>query len=496
MRRTVWTTLGLLATACTTAVAADPRPNVVFLIADDWSWPHAGSYGDRVVTTPNFDRVAREGVLFTRSYCVSPSCTPSRGAILTGQTVHRLENGANLWSDLPQKFLAYPDLLEKAGYRVGLTGKGWGPGSQELFGRTRNPAGPTVRGFGPFLDELPEGTPFCYWYGSQDPHRPYDKGTGAQAGMRPEDVVVPPFFPDTPEIRADILDYYFEVARFDRAVGEILDLLDRKGLAANTMVVVTSDNGMPFPRCKANLYDSGTHMPLAIRWPSRITTPRVVDAFVSHADFAPTFLEAAGLKPLPEMTGRSLLPLMEGKTEAGRDRVFVERERHANVRQGDLSYPVRSVRTAQHSYFRNLRPDRWPAGDPEKYIAVGPFGDIDGSPSKELLLDRRDDPAIAPFFQRACAQRPAEELYDLAQDPGETVNLAGKPEYAAIRQRLRADLDRWMAETADPRATPEGGDDRFDRYPYFGDRNPGAATKKAQAKKAQAATKSKADDPR
>ncbi|MFO0957134.1 MAG: sulfatase [Isosphaeraceae bacterium] len=452
------------------ARADDARPNIVFLIADDWSYPHAGAYGDRAFKTPNFDRVAKEGVLFRRSYCVSPSCTPSRGAILTGQAIHRLEDGANLWSDLPSKFVGYTDLLEKAGYRIGLTGKGLGPGSNEQSKRSRNLAGPTVRDFPTFLDRIGDARPFCYWFGSQDPHRPYDKGTGARSGLKAEDVKVPGYFPDTPGVRDDILDYGFEVERFDRQVGAILDELDRRKLADNTIVVVTSDNGWPFPRCKANLYDSGTHMPLAIRWPSKIQAGRTVDAFVSHQDFAPTFLEAAGL-PIPDdMTGRSLIPLMEGKEQPHRDHVFVERERHANVRKGDLSYPARSIRTAKYSYIRNLRPDRWPAGDPEQYIAVGPFGDIDGSPTKALLLDRRAESAIAPFFKMACDKRPAEELYDLEKDPDELKNLAGDPAYEAVRKELRDKLDRWMIETKDPRATAEGGDDRFDRYPYYGDR--------------------------
>ena len=262
------------------AMADDPRPNIVVAIADDWSWPHAGAYGDRVVKTPAFDRVAAEGVLFTHAFCASPSCTPSRGAILTGQAVHRLEDGGNLWSLLPKRFACYPDLLEASGYVVGLTGKGWGPGTLEGSGRTRNPAGPAFPSFERSWRRVPGDKPFCYWFGSQDPHRPYDQGAGSASGMKPEDVVVPPFLPDTPEVRGDILDYYFEVERFDRAVGAILQQLDARGLAANTIVVVTSDNGMPFPRCKANLYDSGTHMPLAIRWPARVKGRRTVDAFV------------------------------------------------------------------------------------------------------------------------------------------------------------------------------------------------------------------------
>src|SRR5207244_704104 len=146
--------------------------------ADDWSWPHAGIYGDKVVHTPTFDKFAAEGALFTHAFCVSPSCTPSRAAILTGQTIHRLEEGGNLWGILPQKFDVYPDLLEKAGYHVGFMGKGWGPGSLEGSGRNRNPAGPRFKTFAEFLKSVPKDKPFCFWYGSTDPHRPYEKGSG------------------------------------------------------------------------------------------------------------------------------------------------------------------------------------------------------------------------------------------------------------------------------------------------------------------------------
>jgi N-sulfoglucosamine sulfohydrolase len=201
------------------AQAADARPNIVFALADDWSFPNAGVYGDKVVKTPTFDRLAKEGVLFRNCFCASPSCTPARGAILTGQAVHRLESGANLWSILPAKFQTYPDVLEKAGYVVGYQGKGWAPG--DLGERTRNPAGPQFKNFAAFMKTVPAGKPFCYWYGSHDPHRPYKKGQGAESGMKPEDVTVPAFLPDTPDVRGDILDYYFAVQRYDRDTGEI-----------------------------------------------------------------------------------------------------------------------------------------------------------------------------------------------------------------------------------------------------------------------------------
>ncbi|MCY3021416.1 MAG: sulfatase [Planctomycetota bacterium] len=464
MKRVLSLTLCALCLILFSAHAADPRPSILFALADDWSFPHAGVYGDKVIKTPTFDRIAKEGVLFKHSYCASPSCTPSRGAILTGQAVHRLESGANLWSTLPLKFQVYPDLLEAAGYGVGYQGKGWAPGA--LGERTRNPAGPQFKGFAEFLKTVPPDKPFCFWYGSRDPHRPYKEGQGLSAGMKIEDVTVPPFLPDTPEVRGDILDYYFAVQRFDRDTGEILKLLEESGRAANTIVVMTSDNGWPFPRAKANLYDIGTHMPLAIRWPAKVQGGRTVDAFVGHTDFAPTFLEAAGLKPLPEMTGRSLLRLLcdQNAVDAERDKVFLERERHANVRKGDLGYPCRALRTQKFLYVRNLCPDRFPAGDPEMWKAVGPYGDIDDGPSKQVTMKRRNEPGIEKFARLALDKRPAEELFDLVKDPAQLFNVVNDTQYADAKKDLRAGLDLWMKDTGDPRAA--GDTDIFDKYPY------------------------------
>ncbi len=448
---------------------ADERPNIVVAIADDWSWPHASAYGDPAVKTPAFDRVAAEGAIFAKAFCAAPSCTPSRGALLTGRVPHRLGEGGNLWSRLDRSIPTYPDILEAAGYAVGLTGKGWGPGSMEGTGRPHNPAGPPVKGFAEFLDRVPAGRPFCYWFGGQDPHRPYEPGFGRASGIDPAKIVVPGFLPDTPAVRDDIADYLGEIERFDRLLGAILDTLDARGLANDTIVVVTSDNGMPFPRAKANLYDAGTRVPLAVRWPARIEKGSRIDAYMTLTDLAPTLLDAAGLAVPEGLDGRSLLPLWHGDDPSGFDRVFVERERHANVRAGDLGYPARALRTADFLYVRNLAPDRWPAGDPTMYRAVGDYGDIDGSPSKDLLIRSRDDPKLGPYSIRALDRRPAEELYDLANDPDQLANVADEPKYASTLAELRAEVDRWRVATDDPTLDDPG---RFDRFPYYGQQRP------------------------
>jgi N-sulfoglucosamine sulfohydrolase len=257
-------------------------------------------------------------------------------------------------------------------------------------------------------------------------------------------------------------------------------LLDKEGKLDNTLVVVTGDNGWPFPRCKANVYDGGTRQPLGVRWPAKVKAGQLCDDYINLMDLAPTFLEAAGLKPLPEMTGRSFLGLLTGAEKWGaRDTVFLERERHANVRAGDASYPMRAIRTRDFLYIRNLRPDRWPAGDPQAHKdPKRAFGDCDDGPTKNYILEHREEPAVQQFFQLCFAKRPAEELYDLSKDPQEIHNVAGQAAYASAQQQLRARLGQWMKDSADPRAVKD--DDHWDAYPYYGGT---AAAKKGPGKK-------------
>jgi N-sulfoglucosamine sulfohydrolase len=452
------------------AKAADTRPSILYCLADDWSWPHAGVYGDPVVRTPTFDRLAREGVLFNYCFSAAPSCTPSRAAMLTGQYPHRLEEGSCLWGFLPGKFPVYPDLLERSGYTVGCTRKGWGPGDFKAGGFARNPAGPEFSSFAEFLKSVPEGKPFCFWFGSTDPHRPYQAGSGASIGLKADRVVVPPFWPDNPVVRSDVLDYDWKVERFDREVGELLDQLQKAGRAGNTIVIMTGDNGWPFPRCKANVYDGGTRQPLAVRWPAKLKPGHVSDDFINLMDLAPTCLETAGLRPLTEMTGKSFFGLLTGAEQFGsRDVVFLERERHANVRVGSTGYPTRAIRTRDFLYIRNFRPERWPVGDPQAYNDPDqPFGDCDDGPAKRYILDHRDEPGMQTYFQLCFGKRPAEELYDLKKDPHQIRNVAGEPEYSGIQAKLRSDLAKWMKDTADPRAVKD--DDHWDSYPYYGGR--------------------------
>lgn len=301
--------------------------------------------------------------------------------------------------------------------------------------------------------------------GSREPHRPYKKGLGLEQGKNPALVKVPAYLPDDPEIRNDILDYYAEIEYADQQLGKIIALLEKAGELENTLIMMTGDNGMPFPRSKANLYDSGTRLPLAVYWPARVKGRQVNHSFISFTDFAPTILEAAGLKPWPEMTGMSFLDLLEGKRSTHRNEVFLERERHSAARKEGQGYPTRAIRTNGYLYIRNIKPDRWPVGDPEK------FADMDNGPSKAFILNKRNEKEIQLYFKLAFAKRPAEELYDLRTDSAQLVNVANLPKYAAVKQKLKIRLENWMRQTADPRANNQEA--LFDSYPYYSgeDRN-------------------------
>ena len=472
------------------AASADPtadRPNILFAISDDQSWINTGANGDFCVRTPAFDRIAREGVRFTRSFTAAPTCTPSRSAILTGQHIWRLEEGGLLFGALPARFKVFPRLLEDAGYFIGYTGKSWGPGNLKAGGREEHPVGAAyvkarlnprrpgmsatdyAANFGLFLKDRPRDKPFFFWYGSFEPHLGYRKGQGLEAGKKLADARFYRSLPDDPVVRGDVLDYTVEVEHFDRHLGRILKQLERAGELDNTLVVVTSDHGMPLPRAKATLYDSGTRVPLAIRHPGRIPGGRTVDDFVSLTDIAPTLLDFAGQALPDEMTGRSLVPILasdrSGRLAADRDFVVTAMERHSWCRPDGQGYPMRAIRTERFLYIRNFEPDRWPVGDPDFQSShQGTYGDYDRCPTKQMMLDRQNDPKIAPLFRIGYGKRPAEELYDVIDDPDQLKNLSAREDFAAVRDRLRRRLEDYLRKTEDPRMS---GKAEWDGMPYY-----------------------------
>ncbi|MEM9185121.1 MAG: sulfatase [Planctomycetota bacterium] len=470
---TLWLILGIASALmlghAEEAVADDAaRPNILFCMADDWGWPHAGAYGDEVVRTPVFDRIAQEGVLFEKAFAPAPSCSPCRSAVITGQHFYRLGPAANLWGALPASEPNFLFLLRESGYEIGHYSKSWGPGSYEDGGYTEPPCGPGMP-FKAFLDNRDPKKPFCFWYGSGLPHRPYKPGQGAKSGIDPAAVAVPDFLPDNEVVRNDIADYYHFVERWDRLVGNAVKMLKKRGEFENTVIVVTGDHGMPFPRSKTNLYDYGVRVPLAVRWGRRIKPGRKVTDFVSLTDFAPTLLELGGVDAPEAMTAESLVPILadpgSGRIDPARDSVVCGRERHT-VSQGFPSiagYPSRSIRTDRWLLILNLAPDRWPAGVPEGSTHPrGRHSDCDG-PSKLFMVDHRDAAAVGRYYDLCYAKRPAVELYDCDADPYQIKSLADEPGHAEIAAALRARLTSYLARTGDPRFTD--ADVLFDAYP-------------------------------
>lgn len=437
---------------------ADP-PNIVVIMGDDWSWPHASVLGDPTVKTPAFDRIAREGVLFENAFVSAPSCTPSRHAVSSGQYHWRLGEGVDLGGSIASDVPVYPDMLSAVGYKTGFCRKGTGP-SQHTY-RGNDPFGKRFKNFDEFMDGRENSDPFCFWYGAGEPHRPYDWGASKDSELDLESIVVPPFLPDNAMTRTDLGDYYLRVQQLDQFAEAILKRLEDAGELENSIVVMTGDNGMPFPRAKATLYDSGTRVPLAIRWGNRVEKGRHVQDFVNLTDLAPTFLEAVGLPVPKDMTGSSLLPILQvsksGQIEASRDHVLTGMEQHV------YPNPSRSIRTADHLYIRNFAPESWPtgrvAGEPANYdflktpwpTEAGAFShNVDPGPTKQWML--QNEPAEN---EEAFGLRPAEELYDLTADPHQLNNLIAGAEIPKATVETRNELSRRLTEglraSRDPR---------------------------------------------
>jgi len=520
MFQILWTTAVVWIASASAMVAAEPkRPNILFAFADDWG-RYASCYAtvegpgtpNDLLRTPNFDRIAKEGVLFKQAFVTAPSCTPCRSSILSGQYFWRTGRGAILqgaqWdSTIP----AFPLLLKEHGYHLGKMYKVWSPGTpadapygqqahayQKHGGRmnqfsqvvtaavakgqsaddAKAEIYAEVRGnFQDFLAAKPADQPFCFWFGPTNVHRKWIKGSGqALWGLDPEQLAgkLPKFLPDVPEIREDLADYLGEAMAFDGALGVILAELEARGELENTLVVISGDHGPPgFPHGKCNLYDFGTGVSLAIKGPG-IPGGRVVDDLVNLMDLAPTFLEAGGVTPPEVMTGRSLWPTLksteQGLVDPSRTWVITGRERHvATARDDHLPYPQRALRTADYLYIHNFHPERWPQGNPYNLDQTpGPsvedltentyatFHDEDAGPAKAWLVTHRNDPQWKPYFDRAYGQRPQAELYVLKTDPDQMTNVAAHPDMAAIKQQLHDQLMAELKRTNDPRLIDNG----------------------------------------
>ena len=470
------------------------RPNILFVISDDQSHIHTSYAGDPAVKTPAFDQLANNGVYFKNAFTNVASCAPSRASILTGQSFWRLGEAGLLFGRFKKQYPIFTRLLAEHGYAVGVTGKHYAPARQDfpstypfvkagegLFDEKIDIEIEVPKGIIPedyagsftqFMDKKPKGQPFFFWLGSYEPHRDYDYGIGARNGIDPNKVHVPAFLPDNEIIRNDIADYLYEIQWMDSHLQRALDYLAANGELDNTLIVYTSDNGMPFPRAKATVMNYGVQMPLAIMWKGKVMAGREIDDFVNHADFAPTFLEAAGIDVPTQMSGKSLLNILlskeSGQIEPERTSLVTGIERHVWSRPGGTTYGRRAMHTADWVYIRNYNPERWPMGTPGFEAShQGLFGDVDAGPTKTFMLEHQNDPAIKPLFDLSFGRLPADELYDMKNDPEQMINLAGEQQYAEVMKALQQQLDEKLTLENDPRSR---GEDPWQDYPfYFGE---------------------------
>lgn len=494
------------------------RPNILFAISDDQTFQHTSFAGCNFVKTPAFDRVASEGIYFTNCYAGSPGCAPSRSTIVTGRYHWQNEQSGQHASSWMKKHIPFIDLLDSNGYITGRTGKGVSPfryarSNKDSLWREGDAGGvwhSNIKyrednderfanginninyfdNFKYFIDNVRGDRPFFFWFGASEPHRAYEKGSWRRMGKKLDDIEeVPGFLPDNDEIRGDLLDYAVEVEWFDLHLERMLNYLESIGELDNTIVIVTADNGMPFPRAKANCFEYGVHVPFAVRYPKGFPGRRIVDDPVSFADIAPTILELTETNPegmLP-ISGRSILSTLrsnkQGVVDSTKEFVLSGRERHSSSRYLNMGYPQRAIRSKDFIYIWNIESERWPAGAPQRYnpkdstalwpmyglneegkfLKGGAFTDIDDCPSNTYIIENYKTPEITQYFDISYGKRPEFELYNISNDPYCLNNLEADIEYTSIGLELKQKLMEELKRSADPRVV---GPDRaiFDSY--------------------------------
>jgi len=427
---------------------AAEQPNVVIFIADDMAWNDCGAYGHPHIRTPHIDSLAREGMRFDRAYLTCSSCSPSRCSILTGRYPHSTGAG-ELHLPLPGDQTMFTVPLRAAGYWTAAVGKwhlGGQVGGQVDFAKGA-PAAQMGDAWVQALKDRPVEKPFFLWAAHTDPHRGYQRGT-VEPPHTHDDVVVPPMFPDVPEVRDDLALYYDEICRFDEHVGMVLDELDRQGVADNTFVLVMSDNGRPFPHCKTRVHVPGVRTPFIVRWPGHVQPGTTTDSVVSSVDIAPTVLAVAGIEPLDTFQGTSLMPILANPKMEVRRTAFAEHNWH------DYRAFERAVHSKQYCYVRNWLPN----------TPGTPPADAVNSPTYRVMQQLHEQGKLTPA-QQGCVEtpRPTEFLYDVEADPHCIDNLADDPAHEQTARSMRAALTQWQEQTGDQfpgeeNLTPDGFD--------------------------------------
>lgn len=466
----------LLALCAGLARAAVPaKPNILFVLSDDHSYPFLSCYGDTNVKTPALDRLASEGMKFHRFFTVAPQCVPSRAGYLTGRSAVAARM-TRFSSPLPRDEVTFLELLrEQGGYYTGIAGRSYhldgsaraaGSGAGEImqkhemrtfskrvdYLRTGSDT-EAIKQVNEFLSQKPGGKPFALWLNFSDPHHPWN----ADASFRPDpaSLKLPPHYPDVPGMREQLADYCAEVNRVDRAMQSVLDILAEKGLAQNTLVIFAGDNGAALPHGKGSLYDPGANVPFVIRWPGVVKAGGESRALLSGEDVAPTLLAAAGVAPGPKMSGISFLGLLKGESYTPRKHVFVERGPHGSapvsVDMKNSGYDLsRSVRSERYKFIYNCTP----------WIPYSPVDSAGGAAWREITAahaaGKLSAGVSATYFK---TPRPVYELYDLDADPSELKNLSGDPKLWPIERELRLALAEKMTLDFDYLPLPALGEE-------------------------------------
>jgi len=486
MKRTTIISILLLLSIHLAISQEEKRPNILVIMFDD-AGLDLSAYGSSYVSTPGFDAIAKEGILFNRAYTPNAKCAPSRAAVITGRNSWQLDAAANHVIYFPSKFKTYQEVLLDHGYTTGHTGKGYGPaltftadGKQRaVMGAAYNEKTlkPATTGIGTndysanfedFLDQAPKDKPWSFWLGTIEPHRSYEYGSGARLAGKTTNMIkdFPPYWPDNEITRNDLLDYAYEIEDTDKHIVKVLKTLKARNLLENTLVVVTSDHGMPFPRVKGNQYENANHIPMALLWEGKSKT-KFVDDYISFIDLAPTFLDAAhidwkssGMHPA---TGKSLMNIIvsekAGQIEPERNFVLVGKERHDTGRPNDVGYPIRGIYKDSMLYIKNFEIHRWPSGNPE----TG-YPNTDASPTKSEILRLRRTNENKMFWKANFGKRVTEELYNIKEDPFCVENLAKDVKLSTIKNKLRIEMEAKLLEQDDLRM--QGYGHLYEQYPF------------------------------
>ena len=416
------------------AEPTETRTNFLFVIADDCTFRDIGCYGGQALT-PNIDSLAKQGMRFTQCFQQAPMCSPTRHAIYTG--VYPVKSGAypnHTFVKEGTKSIAH--YLQSLGYRVHLSGKTHiGPKSSFPFEYSggKNPDLTAIDQL--FAESNREGKPFCLFACSNEPHSPWNKGDSSQYDA--STVALPPYFVDTKETRENMVDYLAEITYFDGQVGALLGLLDKHELAADTMVVVVSEQGSSFPFGKWTCYDTGLQSACIVRWPGRVKAGSVTDAMIEYVDMAPTFIDAAGGSQQTAIDGRSFVPVLTGKTNTHKHFVFGEMTTRG-INKGSPYFGIRSIRSEKYKYIVNFTPE-----------VTFQNACTNSTIFKSWRQKASDGDATAAEKIIRYEKRPAEELYAIIEDPYEWHNLANDPEYSEHKDELKKELSRWMESCGD-----------------------------------------------